>query len=70
MSIPYWEAWQKAYEISTTRPRIAQWPKMDEILMLELSNAITKETTPQQALDNAALKFTEELKDKLPISYQ
>ena len=43
---------------------------MDEILMLELSNAITKETTPQQALDNAALKFTEELKDKLPISYQ
>lgn len=70
MSIPYWEASQKAYEISTTRPRIAQWPKMDEILMLELSNAITKETTPQQALDNAALKFTEELKDKLPISYQ
>ncbi len=70
MSIPYWEASQKAYEISTTRPRIAEWPKMDEILMLELSNAIIKETTPKQALDNAALKFTEELKDKLPISYQ
>lgn len=68
--IPYWEASKKAYEISTTRPRIAQWPKMDEILMLELSNAITGEETPQQALDNAAQKFTEELGDQLPIDYQ
>ena len=61
---------QKAYEISTTRPRIAEWPKMDEILMLQLSNAVTGESTPQEALDQAAKEFEELLGEKLPIQYQ
>lgn len=68
--IPYWEGSQKAYEISTTRPRIAEWPKMDEILMLQLSNAVTGESTPQEALDQAAKEFEELLGEKLPIQYQ
>lgn len=68
--IPYWEGSQKAYEISTTRPRIAEWPQMDEILMLQLSNAVTGESTPQEALDQAATEFEELLGDKLPITYQ
>ena len=38
--------------------------------MLQLSNAVTGESTPQEALDQAAKEFEELLGEKLPIQYQ
>lgn len=68
--IPYWEASMKAYEISTTRPRIPEWNNMDEALMLQLSNALAGEETPRDALTKVRQEFDEILSGKLPVVYQ
>ena len=59
-----------AYEISSTRPRIAEWNNMDNVLMLELSNTLAGKTTPKEALDHAASEFEKILDGKLPVTYQ
>lgn len=69
-SIPYWNASMEVYAISTTRPRIPEWNNMDEVLMLELSNTLAGNCTPQQALDNAAAEYEVILDGKLPVTYQ
>lgn len=69
-SIPYWEASMEAYKISTTRPRIPEWSNMDEVLMLEISNALAGESTPKDALDKAAADCAVILEGKLPVTYQ
>lgn len=69
-SIPYWNASMEVYAISTTRPRIPEWSNMDEVLMLELSNTLAGECTPQEALDNAAAEYEVILEGKLPVTYQ
>ncbi|MHB8063232.1 MAG: ABC transporter substrate-binding protein [Ruminiclostridium sp.] len=69
-AIPYWEASMKAYKISSTRPRIPEWNNMNESLMLQLSNALAGESTPQQALDNTADSFNKVLAGKLPVTYK
>lgn len=68
--LPYWEASKEAYKISTTRPRIPEWNEMNNVLMLQLSNAVVGEVEPQQALDNAAAEFEKILDGKLPVTYQ
>lgn len=68
--IPYWQASMDAYEISTTRPRIPEWNTMDEALMLQISNTLAGETTPEEALNNAAEEFEKALDGKLPVTYQ
>ena len=68
--LPYWQASKDAYEISSTRPRIAEWNNMDNVLMLELSNTLAGKTTPKEALDHAASEFEKILDGKLPVTYQ
>lgn len=68
--LPYWEASKEAYEISTTRPRIPEWNSMNEALMLQLSNCLAGEVSPQEALDNTAAEYETILEGKLPITYQ
>lgn len=68
--IPYWDASMKAYEISTTRPRIPQWNNMDESLMLQLSNTLAGKSTPKQALEAVAQSYKKILNGKLPVTYQ
>ncbi|MGI6117720.1 MAG: ABC transporter substrate-binding protein [Bilifractor sp.] len=68
--LPYWQASKDAYAISTTRPRIAQWNEMDNALMLELSNCLSGDETPQEALDKANDEFTTILEGNLPVTYQ
>ena len=68
--LPYWQASKDSYEISSTRPRIAEWNNMDNVLMLELSNTLAGKTTPKEALDKAAAEFEKILDGKLPVTYQ
>ena len=68
--LPYWKASMDAYEISTTRPRIPEWNEMNEELMLQISKVMSDQATPKEALDAAAAKYKEILKDKLPVLYQ
>ncbi len=69
-SLPYWEASKDAYEISSTRPRIPEWNEMDNVLMLQLSNALSGETVPKEALENTSAEFHKILNGKLPVTYQ
>ena len=69
-SLPYWEASKEVYAISTTRPRIPEWNAMNEVLMLQLSNALTGKATSQEALDATAKEYESLLDGQLPIAYQ
>ena len=69
-SLPYWEGSMKAYEISSTRPRIPEWNAMNNEMMLELSRAIAGETSSKEALKVLQKKYEEMLKGKLPVTYQ
>ena len=70
MKRPYWQATLDAYKISSTRPRIPEWNSMNEELMLELSNAISEQATPKDALQAAQKKYEEILTGKTPVTYQ
>jgi multiple sugar transport system substrate-binding protein len=69
-SLPYWEATMRAYEISTTRPRIPEWNAMNEELMLQISNVIADLSTPASALAACQREYERILADQLPITYQ
>jgi multiple sugar transport system substrate-binding protein len=68
--LPYWEASKKAYEISSTRPRIPEWNEMNEELMLQVSNVMGDLSTPKEALDKCQKKYLELLDGQLPVTYQ
>ncbi len=68
--LPYWEGSKKAYEISSTRPRIPEWNEMNEALMLEISNVLSDISAPQEALDKCQEKYLEILDGQLPVTYQ
>lgn len=69
--IPYWKASMDAYEICSKKPRIPEWNNMSNSMQLQLSNAITGENTPKEALDNLANDYTNNvLAGKLPVTYQ
>lgn len=69
-SLPYWEGSMKAYEISSTRPRIPEWNAMNNEMMLELSRSIAGEISSDEALKVLQMKYKEMLKGKLPVTYQ
>ena len=69
-ALPYWKATMDAYEISTTRPRIPEWNAMNEELMLQISNALTGQITPANALAETQKVYEELLAGQLPVTYQ
>jgi multiple sugar transport system substrate-binding protein len=69
-SLTWWEGSLKAYEISSTRPRIPEWNDMNEELMLQLSSALVGEITEEEALANAQESYEDILEGQLPLTYQ
>ncbi len=67
---PYWSQELKSLSESVSRPRIPQWGGINDTMMLELSKALSKESTPQQALDAANVALQNLMKTALPITYQ
>lgn len=70
-SIPYFEASLDSFEICVAKPRIPEWSNMDSSMQLQLSNAISGESTPKKALDDLADDYTNNiLSGKLPVTYR
>lgn len=67
---PYWSQELKSLSESVSRPRIPQWGGINDALMLELSKALSKQETPQQALDAANAALQTVMKGALPVTYQ
>jgi len=67
---PYWSQELKSLSESVSRPRIPQWGGINDALMLQLSKALSKETTPQQALDAAQSALQTVMNGALPVTYQ
>ncbi len=68
--LPYWQGTLKAYEISSTRPRIPEWNTMNEELMLQLSRVLTGEIDAEEGLKNTQEKYEQVLEGQLPLGYQ
>ncbi len=67
---PYWSQELKSLSESVSRPRIAQWGAINNVLMLDLSRALAKEITPQQAMNDAQTQLQSVMKGALPVTYQ
>ncbi len=53
---------QEQFPFSHVRPKVPFYPEASKALQLALQEALTKQKTPQQALDDAAAKWTELMK--------
>lgn len=66
-ALPSWPQQLSSLENALARPRNAEWPQMLDQLMLQVSNGLVGEATPQQALTDAQKEITAILGDKLPL---
>lgn len=64
---PSWPQQLSSLENALARPRNAEWPQMLDQLMLQVSNALVGDSTPQKALEDAQNEITSVLGDKLPL---
>jgi multiple sugar transport system substrate-binding protein len=53
---------KEQFPFSKVRPKVAFYPEASKALQLAMQEALTKAKTPQQALDDAAAKWTELMK--------
>ena len=67
---PYWSQELTSLGQSVSRPRLPQWGGINDTMMLQLSKALSKESTPQQALDAAQSSLQTVMKGALPVTYQ
>lgn len=66
--LPSWTQQLSSLENAVARPRNAEWPQMLDQLMLQVSNALVGESTPDGALTDAQSEITSILGDKLPLT--
>ncbi len=66
-ALPSWPQQLSSLENALARPRNAEWPQMLDQLMLQVSNALVGEATPEKALGDAQREITGILGDKLPL---
>ena len=67
-SLPYWPQELVSLNASKSRPRIPEWGAMSDVLQEAISNAISGQTSSQDALSGAATKLKSLL--TLPVTYQ
>jgi len=67
-SLPYWPQELVSLSASKSRPRIPEWGAMSDVLQEAISNAISGQTSSQDALSGAATKLKSLL--TLPVTYQ
>jgi multiple sugar transport system substrate-binding protein len=66
--LPYWKQDLVSLNESRIRPRIPQWGQISDILSLQLSKVMAKESTPTEALTEAQTQLKDALKDALPVT--
>jgi len=67
--ITYSKASMDTNAVAIAKPTIPESPQITEILVLELSNALSGDKTPKQALDDAAVEMSKLLGDCAPLKY-
>jgi multiple sugar transport system substrate-binding protein len=67
--ITYSKASMDTNAVAIAKPTIPESPQITEILVLELSNALSGDKTPKQALDDAAVEMNKLLGDCAPLKY-
>jgi multiple sugar transport system substrate-binding protein len=68
--LPYWKQELVSLNEARSRPRIPQWSGISDLLSLQLSRALSGQTSAQSALDDAQQKMDQLLKGALPVTYQ
>lgn len=68
--LPYWKQELSSLEQARSRPRIPQWSGISDAMALALSKALSNQSTPQGALDEAQQKITDLMSGALPVTYQ
>ena len=68
--LPYWTQELTSLQQARSRPRIPQWSGISDTLALNLSKALSGQSTPQAAMDAAQQKITELMSGALPVTYQ
>jgi multiple sugar transport system substrate-binding protein len=68
--LPYWRQELTSLSETKSRPRIPQWGSIADVLQDDLSRALSKSVSPQQALADAQKRVQAALKGALPITYQ
>jgi multiple sugar transport system substrate-binding protein len=69
-SLPYWKQELASLNQAKSRPRIPQWSGISDAMALGLSEALSGQATPQEALDAAQEKVTSLMAGALPVTYQ
>jgi len=67
--ITYSKAAMETNAVSIPKPTIPESPQITEILVLQLSNALTGDKSPKQALDDAAVEMHKLLGDCAPLKF-
>lgn len=67
--ITYSKAAMETNAVAIPKPTIPESPQITEILVLQLSNALTGDKTPKQALDDAAVEMHKLLGDCAPLKF-
>lgn len=60
---PEWKVYFEQLKIAKSRPGTPAWPEIDKYVNAAIQEALTKAKTPKQALDDAAAKCNEVLKN-------
>ncbi len=69
-TLPYWKQELISLEQSKSRPRIPQWSGIADALSLELSRALSGQTSTAEALSTAQDKIDKLMSGALPVTYQ
>ncbi len=69
-SLPYWKQELQSLKEAKSRPRIPQWSGISDAMALALSRALSGQTSPQSALDDAQSKIEDLMSGSLPVTYQ
>jgi multiple sugar transport system substrate-binding protein len=68
--LPYWKQELVSLQQAKSRPRIPQWSGISDAMALALSKALSGQSTPQTALDDAQQKIGQLMSGALPVTYQ
>jgi multiple sugar transport system substrate-binding protein len=68
--LPYWKQELISLNEAKSRPRIPQWSGISDLLSLELSRALSGQTSPKAALRDGQKKLQQLMTGSLPVTYQ
>jgi len=69
-ALPYWKQELTSLNQAKSRPRIPQWSGIADLLSLELSRALSGQTSPHSAMSDGQAKLEQLMNGALPVTYQ